>query len=272
MADASPGVNSHPATAFVQLPQALIFDARLSAVDLRVACVLLTYTRPGKPEAWPSQETIADSIALSVDTVQRALKSLQAFGYLLVRRLRDRLGRLGKNVYNLAAVAGLLPGRAPVNHAAPARFGVTHATPKPSPSIPHPCGILKKTNSLHAKEQQQAEPTERTAEPLPEPDPVVVLSLEKRNISRTVAERVARLYPRERVKAAALAVDAYIKSKSGGDVNRLIQAAARDGWTPNADTDAGALGQTATQERARKIQYVRAPAGFGTGNGGGVKT
>jgi len=164
------------------------------------------------------------------------------------------------------------------------------------------CLSFRESESANAEKTTNpatvAEPNERTAEPSPEPAPVVVspferkeaepnkaadalkgdeqsageaavvVSLEKRNVSRTVAERVARLYPRERVKAATLAVDAYLKRKSGGDVNRLIQAAARDGWMPNVDTNA-AMGQTATQERARKIQYVRAPAGFGTGNGGG---
>jgi len=227
-----------------------------------------------------------------------------------VRRWQVKRWKVYAILAKLRAFGRLLAFDVPGSHER--RYVTLSLPPAPKARIKrnanHPqtvsCVSLRESESANAEKTTNpatvAEPNERTAEPSPEAAAVVVspferkaaettkaaeplkadeqsageaavvVSLEKRNVSRTVAERVARLYPRERVKAAALAVDAYLKSRAG-DVNRLIQTAARDGWTPNVDTDA-ALGQTATQERARKIQYVRAPAGFGTGNGGGVKT
>ena len=195
---------------------------------------------------WARTETLAGWFDVSRVHMWRLLNKLVAFGRLVIEQVPGSHERRLRPVFFAPAVK---------------RSRSKDVTKNPRTFTTETSANAEKTTNT------PAEPNERTAEPLPEPDAVVVLSLEKRNISRTVAERVARMYPRERVKAAALAVDAYLKRK-GGDVNRLIQAAARDGWTPNADTDA-ARGQTATQERARKIQYVRAPAGFGTGNGGG---
>ncbi len=226
--DATLGVNPNaPGTpapaAFVQLPQTLIFDARLSAVDLRVACVLLTYTRPGKPEAWPSQDKVAEAIGLSVDTVQRALKSLQASGYLLVRRLRDRLGRLGKNVYNLAAVAGLVPAKKAVPaHTAPVQSGETPAKRKPRPSIPHPCGVLKKNNSLNTEEQQQVAPPESKAEPIPHPLVVALLEID---VKKPVAERLVRDDPQEVEKQLR-----YLPMRRVTDKAAALVASVLNGW------------------------------------------
>ena len=219
---------------------------------------------------WPSKRDGKETVAAS--TVWRWLRKLEAAGCV---RIVPVPGSHERRVYPVFFRPRLKRNCTPVA-SKKTRSLLLSESPKGEETITNP----------------QAEPNERTAEPLAEPAPVVVspferkeaepnkaadalkadeqraavqaaviVSLEKRNVSRTVAERVARLYPRERVKAAALAVDAYLKSRAG-DVNRLIQTAARDGWTPNADTDTG-LGQTAAQERARKIQYVRAPAGFG---------
>ena len=58
---------------------------------------IASYTRPARPVAWPGQETLAERLGCSVDTIQRHGKLLVETGWLL----RTRRGRGRTNLYHL---------------------------------------------------------------------------------------------------------------------------------------------------------------------------
>lgn len=70
---------------FAVVPEALIFDVRLSAQAVRLWAALARYAdREGR--AWPSRRTLARGIDVSPATVDRSARELEAAGWLRIER------------------------------------------------------------------------------------------------------------------------------------------------------------------------------------------
>ena len=97
-----PETNADAPRGFVQLPNEVLFDPRLTGEDIRLYAVLLSYARQ-KVECWPSEERLARDIgAESVRTVQRRLAKLKTAGFVGIRRR----GRGRANAYLILCPAG----------------------------------------------------------------------------------------------------------------------------------------------------------------------
>jgi hypothetical protein len=81
---------------FVQLPNAVLFDTRLSARHVRLYAVLLHFAG-AKEVCWPSQQTLAGLVGCSERHVRTLLARLVELGIISYKR-----GTYGKpNVYRL---------------------------------------------------------------------------------------------------------------------------------------------------------------------------
>jgi biotin operon repressor len=60
----------------------MALDRGISAVAFRLATVLLHYE--GELGCFPSQERLSDDLGISVDSVQRYLRELELYGFLVV--------------------------------------------------------------------------------------------------------------------------------------------------------------------------------------------
>ena len=133
----------------------------LKARDVDVLRELLDYKNRRSTQVDPKQATLAARFGCSVDTVQRSLKRLEAAGLIAIIRLRDRLGRLGRCVYDLAGTLFLMP-----HHAAKLRSGdwgqsghhAAEETPlkSPVPAIPQNCGLSEVDSKDDAKADSKA--------------------------------------------------------------------------------------------------------------------
>ena len=72
---------------FGRIPLSAARDDVLSATDFRVL-VALSYHQGTNPCCWPSQRTLARETGLSAPTIRRALRRLEARGYLITRHVR----------------------------------------------------------------------------------------------------------------------------------------------------------------------------------------
>jgi len=88
---------------FVRAPARMALDRGLSAVAFRLGTVLLHYE--GELGCFPSQERLSDDLGISVDSVQRYLRELELYGFLVV----EKRGR--RNNYRLEPVY-----EAPIGH------------------------------------------------------------------------------------------------------------------------------------------------------------
>jgi len=235
MADATSGVKP---TSFVIVPHALVSRRDLSDAGFRLLAYLLTFARPGKPEVWPEQETLAADLGWSTDKVGRTQAHLIALGLVkIARRIRDRAGKFRQNVLNVAAAmlapAMLAPAMlapavvAPKTQTAELRSGKDTPTQKPRPSIPQICGPLKKTNSLPTKEQQQATQSEQKIEP--EPLPGVVVLLTQKGMERETARRLYREHGEPRCRLALTLLSA---AKNVHDAGAWLCRAIERGYKP----------------------------------------
>ena len=88
--------------AFAQLPHSIAADPRSTPVDTRVLLALLYWTLD-KATAWPSDRSIADRVGRSVQTIQRALRRLQALGLIVREKVEpsdlNRTGRVIRLVW-----------------------------------------------------------------------------------------------------------------------------------------------------------------------------
>lgn len=71
---------------FVMLPHRILFDERLKSSDLMVYWILLVHQFKGKEYCYPSQKLIATETKLSLRTVSRAIKRLEASGWIDIDR------------------------------------------------------------------------------------------------------------------------------------------------------------------------------------------
>jgi len=88
---------------FVRAPARMALDPGLSAVAFRLGTVLLHYE--GELGCFPSQERLSDDLGISVDSVQRYLRELELYGFLVV----EKRGR--RNNYRLEPIY-----EAPIGH------------------------------------------------------------------------------------------------------------------------------------------------------------
>lgn len=102
-APAGPPLRFARAGTFSAVSRAAIFDARLSATELRVLAAIASYANKGSI-AWPAQQTLATRLGLGLRTVHRATLALERVGYLVTERRNRTDGRGGKaaNCYTLA--------------------------------------------------------------------------------------------------------------------------------------------------------------------------
>ena len=70
---------------FSQVPAEAVLDKDLTETDFRVLSIIGLYLNRDK-EAWPMQSTIADQLGKSSTTVNRAIKRLEAKGYIRSRK------------------------------------------------------------------------------------------------------------------------------------------------------------------------------------------
>lgn len=83
---------------FTIIPTAAINDDRLTAVQLRVLLAIGSYSSKDRA-AFPRQQTIADSLGIARETVNRSVKKLREYGYVHVQvQFRDD-GSQKENLY-----------------------------------------------------------------------------------------------------------------------------------------------------------------------------
>lgn len=85
---------------FAVVPVALLGDTDVSDRAVRVWCAVASYADRETGEAFPFQETLAERLGVSVDTVQRGIRVLVQTGWLSVRP-RMVEGRKCGNVYTV---------------------------------------------------------------------------------------------------------------------------------------------------------------------------
>lgn len=136
--------HAHACAFFSAIPRAvgdLRAQGHLKARDVDVLRELLDYKNRHTTQVDPRQATLAARFGCSVDTVQRSLNRLVAAGLIVKIRLRDRLGRLGRCVYDLAQTLALMPRQAAKLRSG--QYGQPAATIEKTPtlSMPQKCGI-----------------------------------------------------------------------------------------------------------------------------------
>lgn len=104
------------------VPAAAVADAAVTDTQLRVLCAIGTFTNRLGGNVWASVGTLAKASNLSIRTVQRAVPSLIAAGYL---RRTERMGRTP--VYEVVLEQGV---------SVESEGGVTAVTPPPSAQSP----------------------------------------------------------------------------------------------------------------------------------------
>jgi hypothetical protein len=85
---------------FAIIPEALLYDKQISANAVRLYGILNRYAN-NQGKAWPSRKTLADQMALSVATVDRAKEELEGAGWLTVEHRLSASGDHTSNVYTL---------------------------------------------------------------------------------------------------------------------------------------------------------------------------
>jgi DNA-binding transcriptional ArsR family regulator len=125
---------------FARLPDAAVFDARLSAEALRVLAALATYA-DSVGFCFPALTTIAKRLGLERRTVQRHLRKLEAAGYVVTgRSIRSSRGGYGRNRYLLVYPAAPSPG-APAQDGMEGGGAVTLRTGRQRPSAAKPAQL-----------------------------------------------------------------------------------------------------------------------------------
>jgi predicted transcriptional regulator len=216
-------------TAFVMLPDSIIFDQSLSAMDVRVCAALLTYARTDDPTACPSQELLAERLGCSVDTIQRAEAKLVAAGLMITKRHRRPDGQLGRRVCNLSAIFEAIRA---IFQAARLRRGLSAPPPKPSLAKPHGCGVREYSQPQASKVQPTITPPKAIAPPEPERDAVVVL-LTDIGLSESQALRLIQALGCDAMRRAV----ATFRATPRENIRNLmgwITEAARSNWAPTA--------------------------------------
>jgi hypothetical protein len=95
---------------FAAIPEWVLFDVRLQAVDVRVFGALARAVGR-KGDAWPGIDRIGERVGISPATVRRSLKRLGAVGAVFVEARFAPDGRQTSNLYCLAGDSPLAGGR-----------------------------------------------------------------------------------------------------------------------------------------------------------------
>ena len=117
---------------FVRAPARMALDRGLSAVAFRLGTVLLHYE--GELGCFPSQERLSDDLGISVDSVQRYLRELELYGFLVV----EKRGR--RNNYRLEPVY-----EAPIGHGSIEETGQLEIKNQPKRQPPSPRMLRSRT-------------------------------------------------------------------------------------------------------------------------------
>lgn len=128
---------------FVRAPARMALDRGVSAVAFRLATVLLHYE--GELGCFPSQERLSDDLGISVDSVQRYLRELELYGFLVV----EKRGR--RNNYRLEPLY-----EAPVGHGSIEETGQLEVENQPKRERPSPRSL--RSRPLVAKAAAKAPP------------------------------------------------------------------------------------------------------------------
>ena len=68
---------------FTKLPNEVVESLKFNTAYEKYAfIILLTYTRPNRPYAFPKLKSFADRMMVSPDTARRALQGLEGLGYI----------------------------------------------------------------------------------------------------------------------------------------------------------------------------------------------
>lgn len=77
---------------FGKVPTQIVFDKRVTPAMLRVYCALAIHADADTRLCWPKQETLAKELSTARPNINRAIKQLVEFGYVLKLRRKDEKG------------------------------------------------------------------------------------------------------------------------------------------------------------------------------------
>jgi hypothetical protein len=123
-----------------------------------VFAYLLTYVSSDRPLPFPHQETIADDLEISVDTVQRALNGLRDVG-LISWGPRLVGGRKIGNEYTMHGLVERLRGSRTTAVSAEAADSRRAKAATPQLSTPQDCGVVEQHQEINTSEQHQGAPS-----------------------------------------------------------------------------------------------------------------
>lgn len=90
--------------AFAQIPEVLVRDPEVSDRAIRIYALLWTYSAEKSRRAWPTRKTMAETLGVSRDTVDRGLRELEARGAIAIES--DFQGeRQTSNIYTILVLA-----------------------------------------------------------------------------------------------------------------------------------------------------------------------
>jgi hypothetical protein len=158
-----------PTRPFAALPHDLADDHHLSGTAVRLAAVLLRYARD-KPDCWPSVATLMAHLRRCRRTVQIALRSLEAAGWIRTAPADNPTGRVILLAWRLGGAAGgaiadapgaQVPSPCPVSSVAP-ESEKTGDQQRPAAAgaltggAPPPAGEKSKTPPVRTAEEARA--------------------------------------------------------------------------------------------------------------------
>jgi len=87
---------------YVKTPAVLLRDTSLKLSE-RVVYLYLSWRQGSNGECWPSRDTIAAELGISIPTVKRAIRTLESRGFIDIRRPNHQ----GRGVLNHYSVKGV---------------------------------------------------------------------------------------------------------------------------------------------------------------------
>ena len=163
---------------FVRAPARMALDRGVSAVAFRLATVLLHYE--GEMGCFPSQERLSKDLGISVDSVQRYLRELELYGFLVV----EKRGR--RNNYRLEPLY-----EAPIGHGSIEETGQLEVENAPERQPPSP-------RSLRSRP-----PLTKVTEEAPTQSAAPVRSFDEIKLRTTLAARVRPIETPDRAPSTA---------------------------------------------------------------------
>lgn len=77
---------------FLKLPHELITDTSITANEFRIYTYILSLYNTSRQCAYPSIETIAEKLNISISTVKRGIKRLVDIGYMIIEKMKGSAG------------------------------------------------------------------------------------------------------------------------------------------------------------------------------------